>query len=136
MKIYSGSRTIDGIKVDVDLLAELGERFGRRLDALQVEIYELAGCEFNIDSRQQLGKILFEDLQLPVIKKTKTGPSTDVEVLTQLATQHELPAKVIEFRQFGKLKSTYVDALPALVHPETGRIHTSFRRRPRGCIGN
>jgi DNA polymerase-1 len=118
----------NGIKVDVDLLAELGERFGRRLDALQVEIYKLAGCKFNIDSRQQLGKILFEDLQLPVVKKTKTGPSTDVEVLTQLATQHQLPAKVIEFRQFSKLKSTYVDALPALVHPETGRIHTSFKQ--------
>jgi DNA polymerase-1 len=118
----------NGIKVDVDLLAELSERFGRRLDALQVEIYKLAGCEFNIDSRQQLGKILFEDLQLPVGKKTKTGPSTDVEVLTQLASLHELPAKVIEFRQFAKLKSTYVDALPALVHPQTGRIHTSFKQ--------
>jgi len=118
----------NGIKVDVDLLSELGERFGRRLDALEVEIYELAGCEFNIDSRQQLGKILFEDLQLPVVKKTKTGPSTDVEVLTQLASLHDLPAKVIEFRQFAKLKSTYVDALPALVHPETGRIHTSFKQ--------
>jgi DNA polymerase-1 len=118
----------NGIKVDVDVLAELGERFGRRLDALRVEIYKLAGCEFNIDSRQQLGKILFEDLQLPVVKKTKTGPSTDVEVLTHLATLHELPAKMIEFRQFAKLKSTYVDALPALVHPETGRIHTSFKQ--------
>lgn len=118
----------NGIKVDVELLAELSERFGQRQAALQVEIFALAGREFNIDSRQQLGKILFEELQLPVIKKTKTGPSTDVDVLTQLALQHELPAKVIEFRQYGKLKSTYVDALPALVHPETGRIHTSFKQ--------
>ncbi len=118
----------NGIKVDRTLLAELSERFGKRLAGLEVEIYELAGREFNIDSRLQLGKILFEELQLPVIKKTKTGPSTDVEVLTQLATQHELPAKVIEYRQFGKLKSTYVDALPALIHPQTGRIHTSFKQ--------
>lgn len=118
----------NGIKVDVELLADLSRRFGQRQDALRAEIFALAGREFNIDSRQQLGKILFEELNLPVLKKTKTGPSTDVEVLTQLARQHELPAKVIEFRQYGKLKSTYVDALPALVHPRTGRIHTSFKQ--------
>ena len=118
----------NGICVDVAHLKNLSERYQRRLAELAVEIYQLAGSEFNIASRQQLGKILFEELGLPVVKKTKTGPSTDNEVLTQLAAQHPLPAKIIEQRQFAKLKSTYVDALPELVHPETGRIHASFNQ--------
>ncbi|MBP90923.1 MAG: DNA polymerase I [Planctomycetaceae bacterium] len=118
----------NGIKVDVDRLAELSQRYGERLAKLEAEIYGLAGEEFNIESPKQLSKLLFEKLGLPVVKKTKTGPSTDVEVLTQLAKQHPLPAKIIEYRQNAKLKSTYVDALPELVHPTTGRIHTSFKQ--------
>ena len=118
----------NGIKVDVERLRELSDRFGERLDQLEVEIYQLAGEEFNIDSPKQLSTLLFEKLELPIIKKTKTGASTDVEVLTELAKQHPLPAKIIEYRQNAKLKSTYVDALPELVHPTTGRIHTSFRQ--------
>ncbi len=118
----------NGIKVDVALLGELSKRFGERLVRLEAEIYELAGEKLNIDSPKQLSKLLFEKLGLPVIKKTKTGASTDVEVLTELAKQHPLPAKIIEYRQNAKLKSTYVDALPELVHPTTGRIHTSFKQ--------
>ena len=119
----------NGIKVDVALLGEMSDRFAKRLAILESEIYDIAGGEFNIDSRLQLGKILFETFELPIIKKTAKGdPSTDVEVLNELATQHALPAKIIEYRQNAKLKSTYVDALPQLVHPQTGRVHTSFRQ--------
>ena len=118
----------NGIKVDIALLRELSDRFGERLARLEAEIYELAGEKFNIESPKQLSKLLFEKFSLPVIKKTKTGASTDVEVLTELAKQHSLPAKIIEYRQNAKLKSTYVDALPELVHPATNRIHTSFKQ--------
>jgi len=118
----------NGIRVDVERLGKLSARFGQRMAQLRHEIYEMAGGEFNIESPKQLGKVLFEQLELPVIKKTKTGPSTDAEVLGQLAKQHPLPAKIIEYRQNAKLKSTYVDALPLLVHPRTGRVHTSFKQ--------
>lgn len=117
-----------GITVDPARLQTLGQRFSQRMEALQHEIFELAGKTFNIDSRLQLGRILFEDLQLPVVKKTKTGPSTDVEVLTELASQHELPARIVEYRQNARLKSTYVDGLLNLIHPFTGRVHTSFKQ--------
>lgn len=117
-----------GIRVDTERLKELGGRFADRMQQLKAEIYALAGGEFNIDSRQQLAKVLFEDLQLPVVKKTKSGPSTDADVLLQLSEQHDLPAKIVEYRQNAKLKSTYVDGLLELVHPQTGRVHTSFRQ--------
>src|SRR5262249_53947322 len=87
-----------------------------------------AGREFNIDSPLQLRKVLFEELKLPVKKKTKTGPSTDQDVLEELALLHPLPAKIIDHRQFSKLKGTYLDALPELINPETGRIHCSFNQ--------
>ncbi|MFT5525120.1 MAG: DNA polymerase-1, partial [Pirellulaceae bacterium] len=118
----------NGIEVNRKRLEELSHEFGSQLDTLEDEIYEIAGGSFNIDSRQQLGKILFEDLELPVIKKTKSGPSTDVDVLSELAKKHPLPAKIIEYRQFAKLKSTYVDALQGLIHPATNRVHTSFKQ--------
>lgn len=118
----------NGIEVNQQRLEELSVDFGSHLDVLENEIYEIAGAPFNIDSRQQLGKILFEQLELPVIKKTKSGPSTDVDVLTELAKKHPLPAKIIEYRQFAKLKSTYVDALQGLIHPGTKRVHTSFKQ--------
>jgi DNA polymerase I len=119
-----------GICVDSDHLRDMGDRFAMRLDQLEEEIYDLAeGERFNIDSPRQLAKILFEKLQLPVIKQTrKTGPSTDADVLQELAGRHELPARLLEYRQFAKLKSTYVDALQVLIHPETGRVHTSFKQ--------
>jgi len=118
----------NGIKVDVARLGELGQRFGERIASLEREVHELAGGPFNIDSRKQLSKVLFEDLELPVQKKTKTGPSTDAEVLGELAKLHELPAKIIQYRQYAKLRSTYVDALIGLLHPDTGRVHTSFKQ--------
>jgi DNA polymerase-1 len=96
--------------------------------ALEQEIYESAGTTFNINSVKQLQEILFDKLALPVIKKTQTGRSTDVEVLEELADRHPLPRKLLEYRQFSKLKGTYVDALPLMVHPQTGRVHASFRQ--------
>lgn len=119
-----------GIKVDLAFLAHLSNVFDDELKTLVKQIYDLAGEEFNINSSQQLGAILFEKLKLKTIKKTKkkTGYSTDVEVLTKLAKEHELPEKLLRYRTLGKLKSTYVDALQQLAHKQTGRIHTSFNQ--------
>ncbi len=118
----------NGIRIDVDLLRQLSERYQQQLAALETEIYTLAGREFNIASPKQLAEVLFTERGLPVLKRTKTGPSTDADVLEQLAREHPLPAKIIEFRQFAKLKNTYVDALPALVLSTTGRVHASFNQ--------
>jgi DNA polymerase-1 len=117
-----------GVRVDVSLLGKLSRQYGERMAELEAEIYELAGHPFNIDSPKQLGKVLFAELGLPQIRRTKTGSSTDVEVLEELAPRHPLPAKIIEYRQQAKLKGTYVDALPSLVVPGTGRVHTSFKQ--------
>ncbi|WP_425618284.1 DNA polymerase I [Anatilimnocola sp. NA78] len=118
----------NGIRVDRDRLKQLDEQFTQRIATLEKEIYEIAGGEFNIDSRLQLSKLLFEDFKLPIVKRTKTGPSTDVDVLEELARLHALPAKIIDYRQNSKLQSTYVLALQELIHPETGRVHTSFKQ--------
>ena len=118
----------NGIQIDIDRLTDLSRRFGDRLAALEREIYELAGREFNIGSPKQLQQVLFEEQKLPQIKRTKTGGSTDVEVLEELARLHPLPAKIMEFRQYSKLKSTYVDALPTMVNPRTLRVHSSFNQ--------
>jgi DNA polymerase-1 len=116
-----------GISIDLNWFRSLKERFQRERDRVSREIYATAGEEFNINSNQQLREILFEKLGLPVIKRTATGASTDASVLQQFADQGEkLPALILEYREFAKLESTYLDALPALVHPETGRLHTSF----------
>ena len=119
-----------GTCVDIDRLHELSKSFEHQLEALEASIYGLAGEEFNINSSQQLGNILFNKLNLPVLKKTKkkTGYSTDVDVLTRLAEEHEMPALVLKHRTLTKLKSTYADALIDLVNPETGRIHTSYNQ--------
>jgi DNA polymerase-1 len=119
-----------GIRVDTDVLGQMSLEFEAELKTLEQKIYELAGEKFNINSSQQLGVILFEKLGLKSVKKTrkKTGYSTDVQVLTQLADTHEMPEKLLRYRTLGKLKSTYVDALSSLVHPDTGRIHTSFNQ--------
>jgi DNA polymerase-1 len=116
----------NGIRVDVDELQRQSRELTGRLDALIHEIYDIAGHEFNIASPKQLAKVLFEELNLPVIKRTKTGPSTSEEVLERLAPKHPLPARIMEHRTFSKLKGTYLDALPKLVNPHTGRLHTSF----------
>jgi DNA polymerase I len=119
-----------GFKVDKQGLAKLSETFETEMAQLEQEIYDLAGERFNINSSQQLGVILFEKLQLKSAKKTrkKTAYSTDVEVLTKLAASHPLPEKLLRYRTLGKLKSTYADALGQLIHPDTGRIHTSFNQ--------
>ncbi|MDR0392332.1 MAG: DNA polymerase I [Planctomycetaceae bacterium] len=118
-----------GVKVDTDVLGKLSVRFARELSQLEKDIFQLAGHEFNIASPKQLATVLFDELKLKSVKKTKTSAqSTDIEVLEELALVHELPAKVSEFRQLAKLKGTYVDALPELIHPFTGRIHSSFNQ--------
>ncbi len=119
-----------GIKVDAKALSHLSTTFEAEMKILEQEIYDLAGEEFNINSSQQLGVILFEKLNLKTSKKTKkkTGYSTDVEVLTTLAKTHELPEKLLRYRTLGKLKSTYVESLVQLIHTDTGRIHTSFNQ--------
>ncbi len=117
-----------GIRVDTDELKRQSQLLSLRLTELIQEIYQIAGHEFNIASPLQLRTVLFEELNLPVFKKTKTGPSTDQSVLEKLASLHELPAKITEHRHLSKLKSTYLDALPDLVNPETGRIHASFNQ--------
>ncbi|WP_457551324.1 DNA polymerase I [Desulfobacula sp.] len=119
-----------GIKVDINALKTLSNIFDSELKNLEKEIYILAGEEFNINSSQQLGVILFEKMKLKSIKKTKkkTAYSTDVEVLTKLAQTHELPKKLLRYRTLGKLKSTYVDSLQHLIDKNTGRIHTSFNQ--------
>ncbi len=119
-----------GMALDVEHLERMSEEFAGRLDQLMGEIHELAGREFNINSPPQLRQILFDDLGLPTrgVKKGKTGYSTDVDVLTRLSAEHPLPAKILDYRALSKLKSTYVDALPAAVNPETGRLHTTLHQ--------
>ena len=121
---------MQGICVDTKRLKSLSTSFAERLTFLEQDIFSAAGEEFNINSSQQLGSILFEKLNLPVQKKTKkkTAYSTDVDVLTKLAPMHELPELVLKYRTLAKLKSTYTDSLLALIHPETGRVHTSFNQ--------
>jgi DNA polymerase-1 len=117
-----------GIRVDVAELQAQSAEIALRLSNLMAEIHQHAGHEFNIDSPKQLAKVLFEELHLPVLKKTKTGASTDQEVLEKLALVHPLPAKIIEHRQLTKLKGTYLDTLPQMVHPRTGKIHARFNQ--------
>jgi DNA polymerase-1 len=118
-----------GIKVDVPLLNRLSAEFGERLSAIENEIYQLAGRPFNIGSGPQLRQILFDELKLRSLQKTPGGEaSTSQEVLEELAAKHPLPRLLIQHRQLAKLKSTYLDALPALVHPGDGRIHASFNQ--------
>ena len=119
-----------GVRVDRELLTALGTEFREALARLEAEIYELAGGEFKINSTPQLREVLFDRLKISTrgIRKGKTGYSTDVDVLTRLADVHPLPAKILEHRGIAKLLSTYVDPLVALIHPETGRVHTCFNQ--------
>jgi DNA polymerase-1 len=117
-----------GIALDVPFLDAASVLLSQKLDACRDAIYHLAGEEFNINSTQKLSEILFDKLELTRLKKTKTGYSTDVDVLKTLAAEHELPKQLLEYRTLSKLKSTYVDALPKLVNPATGRVHTSYNQ--------
>ena len=121
---------MEGIKIDEDKLSSLSKTFASNLDILIKKIYEEAGEEFNINSPKQLGKILFEKLKLPVQKKTKkkTGYSTDIDVLTALINEHNLPSLLLEYRSLAKLKSTYTDTIINLLNPETKRLHTSYNQ--------
>jgi DNA polymerase-1 len=117
-----------GVKLDLPFLKNMSTELEATLGTLMADIYELAGEEFNINSPKQLEKILFDKLKLPPSRRTKTGRSTDADVLEKLSQKHELPKKLLEFRELSKLKSTYVDALPALVNPYTKRLHTSYNQ--------
>ena len=118
----------EGILVDQGAMSSMSEEFGRTLRELEEKIHAAAGRAFNVASTRELAQVLFEELKLPVVKRLKTGPSTDVDVLEKLAEQHPLPSLVLEHRGLSKLKGTYVDALPLLVDPADGRIHTTFHQ--------
>ncbi|MEM9434735.1 MAG: DNA polymerase I [Pseudomonadota bacterium] len=118
---------MNGVKVDRDTLSRMSNAFAQKMAGLEAEIHELAGQEFNVGSPKQLGEILFDKLELPGGKKGKTGAySTGVDVLEDLATEHQLPGRVLDWRQLSKLKSTYTDALQTHINPDTGRVHTSY----------
>jgi DNA polymerase I len=117
-----------GVRIDAEFLGNLSQEMAGKLAALEKEIHQLAGGSFNVASPKQLGEVLFERLKLPRGRKTKTGWSTDVEVLTGLAAEQPIAARLLEHRTLSKLKGTYCDALPKLVNPDTGRIHTSFNQ--------
>ncbi|ATB26642.1 DNA polymerase I [Melittangium boletus] len=116
-----------GVKVDVKALRRISEQVGADCEAKVKEIHQLAGTEFNVGSNPQLAEVLYKKLELPVLKRGKTGPSTDQEVLEKLAEQHALPRAIIEYRSLSKLKSTYLDTLPDLVTKD-GRLHTTFHQ--------
>ena len=118
----------NGISLDELYLAGMSAELQGELGLIEKDIYRIAGVRFNINSPKQLGTILFEELKLPTARKTKTGFSTDVAVLEELAAQHELPRRILDYRQLAKLQSTYVDALPRLIHPRSGRVHTSYNQ--------
>jgi len=117
-----------GVKIDTEILAQISKELERMIENLGDEVYRLAGGEFNINSPKQLGEILFNKMKIAPTKKTKTGFSTDVFVLEELSAQHPIAEKILDYRKLTKLKGTYVDALPALINPRTGRVHTSFNQ--------
>lgn len=118
-----------GVAIDLEWFHSLKARFRAERERIEREIWSAAGREFNINSNQQLRVILFEELGLPILKRTATGPSTDASVLQELAEEgHQLPALLMEYREIAKLESTYLDTLPGLVHPADGRLHTSFNQ--------
>ncbi len=118
----------NGVAIDPKILRELGEEYRREQEQLRQRIYAEAGVEFNVDSPKQLAEVLFERLHLPRLKKTKTGYSTDVSVLSELAVCYPIAALILEYRQLSKLLSTYIETLPTLIHPRTGRIHTTYNQ--------
>ncbi|RSK28124.1 DNA polymerase I [Bacillus sp. HMF5848] len=117
-----------GVQVDVERLHTMGDELKRQLDEMEAQIHELAGVKFNINSPKQLGEVLFEKLNLPVIKKTKTGYSTSADVLEKLADKHEIIEIILHYRQLGKLQSTYIEGLLKVVHNDTNKVHTRFNQ--------
>lgn len=128
LAIVLAKMEMNGVCLDTAYLKELSKQAGKDLESLSAHIYKEAGQEFNINSPKQLADILFVKLKLPAVKKTKTGFSTDVSVLEKLALKYELPKQLLEYREKNKLKSTYLDALPEMIHPETGLVHTSYHQ--------
>ncbi|WP_017726618.1 DNA polymerase I [Halalkalibacterium ligniniphilum] len=128
LSVVLGRMETTGVKVDVEQLKQMGEDLHERLATLEQKIHELAGVEFNINSPKQLGEILFEKLNLPPIKKTKTGYSTSADVLEKLAGDHEIIDHILHYRQLGKLSSTYIEGLLKVVHEDTHKIHTRFNQ--------
>ena len=118
----------EGLKLDAERLAEVGAGFGERIETLEKEIYELAEEEFTIGSPQQVGRVLFEKLELTRKRRGKTGYSTDARVLAQIRDEHPIVEKIESWRELTKLKNTYLDSLPELIDPETGRVHTTFNQ--------
>ncbi len=118
----------NGVRVDRDKLKKISDEIEKQLEELLKKLHKIAGRKFNPNSPKQLAEVLFDDLGLPVIRKTKTGRSTDQEVLEELALRHELPSLILDYRSMSKIKGTYADSLPRLINPETGRIHTSFNQ--------
>jgi DNA polymerase-1 len=118
----------NGVALDTDLLRQLSHRIGEQLLKLEVEVYNNVGHRFNINSPQQLGAVLFEELRLSPARKTKGGYSTEASVLEELRGTHPIIESILDYRQLSKLKSTYIDALPGLINPKTGRVHTSFNQ--------
>jgi len=118
----------NGVVIDTALIEDMSNEVEKMLESKADDIYEMAGSEFNINSPKQLQEILFDKLNLPIIKRTKTGASTDEEVLRKLATKHAIPASLLEYRELTKLKTGYIDNLPKLINPKTGKVHTSFNQ--------
>ncbi|HEX3362794.1 MAG TPA: DNA polymerase I [Solirubrobacterales bacterium] len=118
----------EGLRLDAERLAEVGAGFGERIDQLEKDIFELAGEEFTIGSPQQVGRILFEELELSRKRRGKTGFSTDARVLAQIRDEHPIVEKIESWRELTKLKNTYLDSLPDLIDPHTGRVHTTFNQ--------
>ncbi len=118
----------NGIALDTDLLRQMSHRLGKQLLKLEAEIYNSIGHQFNVNSPKQLSSVLFEELKLPPARKTKSGYSTGASTLEELRGVHPIVEFILEYRQLAKLKSTYIDALPALLNPKTGRVHTSFNQ--------
>lgn len=117
-----------GVYLDEGILQEISQKNKKKIAEITKEIYEIAGKQFNLNSTQQLAQVLFEEMEIPPIKKTKTGYSTDINVLEKLAPDHKIARLLIEYRQLSKLQSTYVTALPQLINSQTGRIHSSFNQ--------
>jgi len=117
-----------GIRVDATILRQEGDQLDAEIEEIQGRVWELAGRQFNLNSPKQLGQVLFEELELPVVKKTKTGPSTDSEVLQQLSEEHEIPRLVLDYRHLAKLRGTYVSGLLKVIDEESNRVHTTFKQ--------
>ena len=117
-----------GIKLDNIFLKKMSQQFSQKIAGIRADIFNLAGGEFNLNSPKQLSQVLFEKLKLPTVRKTKTGYSTDAQVLSELSEKHKVVAKILEYRELEKLKNTYIDKLPRLINPQTGRIHTCFNQ--------